>query len=90
MAFAWFGGQCVAMLRRRFGERGIGLVLDIGRQKRSASREARNADIMSRAFKKELQRQQQKIEIYMNLGNSVVGTRRNWRSSGKQRLWTPC
>ena len=44
MAFAWLGGQWVAMLlRRRFGESRVGLTL--GRQRRSASREARNVDI---------------------------------------------
>jgi hypothetical protein len=44
MAFAWFGGQWIAMLLRRIGERGIAL---IGRRQRcNASREARMSDIV--------------------------------------------
>jgi hypothetical protein len=73
MAFAWFGGQWVAMLlRRRFGERGIGRAL--GRQRRSASREARNVDIL---WEEKLERScggsGRDLKFYMKLGMRLKG-----------------
>lgn len=46
IAFAWVGGQCIAMLLWKIEDGGIGLGFVLVRQRRNACREARITDIV--------------------------------------------